>query len=756
MFGDPTAHAIVVAALAVIVGCGRDGGTRAAPCARATPVVARAAACDERAANGDAAAALLAAHAYRELGRGDDALRLAGVAALAGDPAGSQLVGELHLEAERYAAALPALEAALAGHQQRGDHRAIADAAILLSRWAWEQSAFGPAFEHAALAVEAAGQGGDAAGQGAAYSNLGSVLSAAGDARRALDAFDAASRLLPASDVAARARVLLFRGLIHDERGHGALAAPIFDEARAAAASAGDWTIVLAAEINLAHLALGAGRFAEAARHLDAAEAAHRRSGASSPSRGILLNRAVLLRKQKDVAGARAALDAAADGAPPETAWLIAHERGWLALADGDVELADRSFVAAVETVEAMRAEDAPEETRTPFLEDRWEPFESLVALRLDRGDVRGALAIVARAQGRMFVDAFAAAIADAPEPGRPVAEAAERRLALARALVPALGTTPLGARSPSAFDLAALGGRHVITYFVGDGRMRAIAIAGGVAIATPVSVPVGELATMIDDWLGNPDDPALAERLGNALLPAGALPAGGGRVAIVPVGPLLRLPFAALRPGGARVLDRYDLVYAPSLVAMTAEATRERRARATSAVVIADARRDLGAAASEAEVVRGATDADVRSGAEATIAVLRAAADADLLHVISHSGVSHEGGYLVLADGEVSASQILEWKLRPRIAVLPTCASASTVHGEMWGSLAAAFLAAGSEHVVATLASVDDRLAAELVAAFYANGGARDPVTALARAQRLLARSHSTAEWSAFLVAGL
>ena len=113
-------------------------------------------------------------------------------------------------------------------------------------------------------------------------------------------------------------------------------------------------------------------------------------------------------------------------------------------------------------------------------------------------------------------------------------------------------------------------------------------------------------------------------------------------------------------------------------------------------------------------------------------------------------------GSYLALADGQVTAADILAWRVGPRLVVLPTCASAATIRTEMWDSLAAAFLAAGSQHVVATLASVQDRVAADFTQKFYRANGLRDPVGGVTRALREMARRYPVADWSPFVVAGL
>ncbi len=87
-------------------------------------------------------------------------------------------------------------------------------------------------------------------------------------------------------------------------------------------------------------------------------------------------------------------------------------------------------------------------------------------------------------------------------------------------------------------------------------------------------------------------------------------------------------------------------------------------------------------------------------------------------------------------------------------MAVLAGCATAVGVDPEGWGALSAAFLAAGSRSVVATVQPVSDADALEVMWRFYAGGGARQPALALARAQRELIAAGSPG-WQAFAVYG-
>jgi CHAT domain-containing protein len=87
---------------------------------------------------------------------------------------------------------------------------------------------------------------------------------------------------------------------------------------------------------------------------------------------------------------------------------------------------------------------------------------------------------------------------------------------------------------------------------------------------------------------------------------------------------------------------------------------------------------------------------------------------------------------------------------------VLASCSSGVRPGRQMWGSLGAAFLAAGSHAVLASLWSIEDERARDLVLRFYAEGGASDPAGALARAQRVAIRQGlSPNHWAPFVVFG-
>lgn len=695
----------------------------------------------------DTSAGLAAVTACHRLHREDEALLLA-AQLLAGPrgPDARRIMARIFLDHGQFDVARKLLEDALKLDQDSHDHAGAHDDAATLADEYLGRSDFANAFGLAHVAIAEGDASGDPRRGGTARITLGRVYEAAGDSERADDTYRKAADRLPPDDVTDLARVLFGHAcMLFDQRQY-ALARPLFERARALAAEIGNFSMILSAEVNLSEVAREYAHDLDAAqRHLDAAEAAGRARGDKAPSPGILVDRAVLARLRGDLVTATQRLDeAAARTSKPEYAWTIAHERGQLAAAAHDPIAAERHYLAAIEIVEGMRETSSPEDVKAQFFEGRWAPYQSLFALQVDRREPMAALSAVIRAQGRMFLDGAIAASANGAGSGNSL-----------RAMAAQITTSPL-AHTFSADDvLAQLRDRYVLNYFSGAGRLRLLILDHGTVRIASTDIEVARLEKLVDDFVANPGDVRTAQALGQALLPHDALDGAPVRFHIIPDGPLLRVPFAALIADGGRVLDRHEVVYAPSatgLAGMSAGAG----APPTGAIVLSDTRADLPHSGEEIATVAKATNATQWTGRMATGDALRAAHDTSLLHIIGHSGVGADGGFLQLADGAVTAANILDWRIRPRLVVLSSCASAATERQDMWGSLAASFLAAGSSHVVATLFSVEDAAAAEFAKQFYRHHGEIDPVAATAAAQREMARQHGASAWSAFTVIGL
>ncbi|MEO7735572.1 MAG: CHAT domain-containing protein [Kofleriaceae bacterium] len=250
---------------------------------------------------------------------------------------------------------------------------------------------------------------------------------------------------------------------------------------------------------------------------------------------------------------------------------------------------------------------------------------------------------------------------------------------------------------------------------------------------------------------------PSRARRSGRGArdaAPARRPRAGARRDVYVVADDLVRdVTFASLRRHGAYVVERNPVAYA--LSAATRSIPRPPAGR-SPAIVIGDPAGDLPSARLEAVDVGRMLAVKPYVGREATAAVLRAAANAVLLHVASHTDNTARGAAIQLADGPVEAAAVLERPIHTRLVVLLGCSSARAKERDELAALAAAFMAAGAHTVVASLWAVDDAVARRFAHEFYLADGVQDPIRALAHAQRKLIEDGSRVDqWSTFVVLG-
>ena len=691
-----------------------------------------------------------AARAQERVGRDEDVLQLS--AQLVGVPDGLEIAGDVrqmmarvYLKRQRFCLARLFYEKALALHRTASNHAGAYTDAQELADALRKRSDFEAALRLAQVSLDEAARAGDSTFESRSLRLLARIHHEIGNNTEALAMYKAALAKSGPDDLRDRALALILRGALLARLHQYALARQDLEEALALATRLNDFELVRDAEVNLNDIDQGQHDLDAARAHLDRAQAAWDRSGERRPSAGILVNRAYLDQMRGDFAGAIRALDELSAADPPpdaETASQIAQLRGSIYVDAHDDKSAEDAFRQATNIVEDMWSTNP----MASFLEDRWSPYQSLFALQIKRNALRDAFETVIRAQGRMFL---AKAIGTN---GSSATTECQDHLRSPREMV---DSSPLARPLGVEETREGLRGRHVLNYFVGADHMRLLVIDDGQISLASVDVDVDELDRRVTEFLTAPDGGA-AEQLGKLLLPPDVINAAPQRFYVIPAGPLLRLSFAALVVDGRRVVSRHDIVYAPSATGLAHLATAAAGPTSTP-VLLDDARNNLRHSAEEAHAVVSSVNAIQKTGRDATIAALRAAANTALLHVIGHSGVDRDGGYLVLADGQVSAADILRWGIRPRLAILPTCASAATSKHDMWGSLAVAFLAAGSVDVVATLFSVEDAAAVAFTKAFYEHQGAHDPVSAVAAAQRaMMAGNHPTSVWSAFIAVGL
>ena len=272
-------------------------------------------------------------------------------------------------------------------------------------------------------------------------------------------------------------------------------------------------------------------------------------------------------------------------------------------------------------------------------------------------------------------------------------------------------------------------------------------------------------------------------------------MPAGVSRIVIVPSSPLNMLPFDMLElPDGRRMIDRFELSYAPSASVyaalrrrtIDADAAPAQRASAVTRGVLAfgaparprrsgvarwDTLPPLPSAAAEArEVGRVTPRSLVRLGADASEVALKRAAlsDVSILHFASHAVVDPaglRGTALLLApgggeDGVVRPEELSALTLNADLVVLSACATAlSGGHAGDEGlrGLVAPLLEAGARGVAATLWAVDDDAQRLLMRRFYQRLARGETTAAALRGAKLEAIREGAAprDWAALVLWG-
>ena len=261
---------------------------------------------------------------------------------------------------------------------------------------------------------------------------------------------------------------------------------------------------------------------------------------------------------------------------------------------------------------------------------------------------------------------------------------------------------------------------------------------------------------------------------LGDSLGRAGA---EGGRLLIIPDGPLHRLPFAALTlPDGRRLIERFAVSLAPSL--RIATGTPDRATTTLSRAVLlggpeyrmGGARHALPGALREVGVIAHLLPASiVLTGAEASRERLRASIGegVSLLHLATHADVTDNGllsSGIVLAqsgdqDGWLGVGQIAELPLDGALVVLSGCKTVGgmVLNGEGVQGLTTPFLLAGAQSLVASYWAVLDGATVPLMRDLYEGLVRGKPLSeALRAAQRASqARGEPPRLWAAFAVVG-
>lgn len=470
-----------------------------------------------------------------------------------------------------------------------------------------------------------------------------------------------------------------------------------------------------------------------------------------------------------------------------------------LELGDEDSALADND--AAIAGFEAIHRNLAASDfLKSDFHGVLNEVYSVDIRLHAGRGDDRRALETAELARSRAFVDLLASREIDADRaPGAPTSIEVPLRGGTSASLAVRSAAT---ARPASAEDLAAAADRlnsTIVTYWVGNDEIHMWVVrADGAVHGARVAVARARLDALlrsVTPFAPPPGAPSPAQTIASAAATRGEAPIQlavsanpgwrtlydllvqpiekelprkpGARLTIVPHGPLLSLPFAALRgPDGRYLIERFTIHEVPAgAVLKYTAARRQADARTGPALLVADPASPprvpgerplprLNGAREEVQAISRLlrTKPTVLQSADATEhRVLEAVPGKRVIHFATHAIVRETdplSSFLALgadasADGRLTSEKMYGLRLDADLVVLSACRSAGGVMtGDGIAALARAFFYAGTPSLVASVWDVADEPTKYLLPEFYRrwlNGA--DKATALRAAQLALIR---------------
>jgi CHAT domain-containing protein/tetratricopeptide (TPR) repeat protein len=241
----------------------------------------------------------------------------------------------------------------------------------------------------------------------------------------------------------------------------------------------------------------------------------------------------------------------------------------------------------------------------------------------------------------------------------------------------------------------------------------------------------------------------------------------GAARLVVVPHGALHSLPFHALHDGTGHLVERFEVIRAPSASAFARVRGRGRSAPRPGRLVVGVP--DPAAPAIPREIA-AATAA--MPGATALVGEAatgrRVAAEAErsgIIHLACHGRFSQAdplASGLRLADGWLTVRDLFALRIEGAVLVLSGCETggAAVESGDELMGLVRPLLAAGAATIVASLWTVSDESTAILMETLYHSwqndpGGAGVGPALREAQRRMLARRPHPAHWAPFVVIG-
>ncbi len=421
----------------------------------------------------------------------------------------------------------------------------------------------------------------------------------------------------------------------------------------------------------------------------------------------------------------------------------------------GNIEAALKECLKAVEHMESGREKFSDEDSRIGYLKGKLGIYDLGVFLALKLGKPELGFELSQRCKARVFIEQLHSRL-------RQEAESAPQTIPT---------TKKLSARLDN--------GELLLDYHMGQHALSIFALSKSGLVARRISTTREAITAKVEQMKGflrqaqtsgnaNLCSLALARIAHDLIEPVAAEIAEASCLHVVPSGPLIDVPFAALPWSDDKpLLERLAVSYLPHASMLLSDACAKPMRKILLA--LANPTGGLAHAEEEAEEIAAVfPGSKLFVGAEANRQALDHVRHCGLLHIACHGEFLPDdalGSHLILApgngnDGLLRVEEILALPLaKLDLAFLSCCKTGQGRHKgcDEVESVHRAFLMAGARSVVVTLWDIEDAVTRRLVTAFYRHLAEGKPkAEALRQAQLAVLKMHPHPyHWAAFKLVG-
>lgn len=628
----------------------------------------------------------------------------------------------------------------------------------------WRKSNHQGALEYASKAREAAVLGKDSNAEIKALNAFFNVFEEVGSLGPAQQALAILSEKFD-ENTALRHRInaSIAQGRLHISRKEYALGEHNFQKALAAAKDSKNRAALRGLHLNIVSANTFLDRFEIAQQHLDIAWSYANEDG--SATYALLFYQALLEHKQglHDASFDTMQTALLRPDLPDIWEWEMHFWAGNAAHSIGKVDQALVSYRKSINASKKLRGDMQLNQLKAHMMARKREPYEALFIELFDSGQLEEAFNIAEETKASGFLDAYVTS--------GELASSAQRTLTSSRTIVERVDglqqylnlmkQSPLswdGNRS-SFGDLArSLFDRQLLSYFVASERVFIFLLSSGSLKGMELTISRSELERLVFDMESKPNSADVLSAIGRVVLPS-PIVLNAGHVYISSDSILNGVAFSSLIVDGQYLAEKYSVSLIPGANALALMVSNRGGAlKFQGQNILGNADGDLPSAMLELTQVAEALTDEPKVGGQASLVALFSNSHPEILHVATHSGVSHLGPWLRLSDGQVTGVELIAKGLRPKLAVLASCASGAGQGKYLWGSLGGALLSNGANSVLVTLRSVEDSVTSKIILDFYhsyMNGTSAAESLRMAQA-KARKRGVATSDWSAYALIGL